>query len=89
MINVEADGGLSAERLREVLYGPPDPGPRYDPIAGRLYVEFLRPLCWLGLLQVVDEERMASRNNIYAKIPLWRAALRLDTDASLQPIVKH
>lgn len=89
VINVEAEGAISAERLREVLYGPPDPGPRYDPIAGQLYVEILRPLCWLGLLQVVGEERLAFRDNVYAKTPLWHAALRLDTDASLQPIVKH
>lgn len=89
VINVEAEGGTIAERLREALYGPPAAGPRYDPIAGQLYVEVLRPLCWLGLLQVVGEERMASRDNVYAKTPLWRAALRLDTDASLRPIVKH
>ena len=89
VINVEAEDGISAERLREVLYGPSDPGPRYDPIAGQLYVEVLRPLCWLGLLQVVGEERMASRDNIYAKTPLWHAALQLDTDDSLRPIVKH
>jgi hypothetical protein len=89
VINVEAQGGISAQRLREVLYGLPEPGPRYDPIAGQLYVEILRPLCWHGLLQVIGEERMASRDNVYAKTPLWHAALRLDTDASLQPIVKH
>jgi len=89
VINVEADGGITAERLREVLYGPLDPGPRYDLIAGQFYVEVLRPLGWLGLLQVVGEKRMASRDNVYAKTPHWHAALRLDTDASLQPIVKH
>lgn len=89
VINVEAEGGITAKRLREVLYGPPDPGPHYDPIPGKLYVEVLRPLCWLGLLQAVGEERIALRNNVYAKTPLWRAALRLDTDASLRPIVKH
>lgn len=67
VINVEAEGAISAERLYEVLYGPPDPGPRYDPIAGQLYVEILRPLCWLGLLQVVGEARLAFRDNLYAK----------------------
>lgn len=89
VINVEAEDATSAERLREALYGPPYPGLRYVPIAGQLYVEVLRPLCWLGLLQVVGEERMASRDNLYAKTPLWHATLRLDTDASLRPVVKH
>ncbi|MFN7882456.1 MAG: hypothetical protein ACK5PF_05520 [bacterium] len=89
VINVEAEGGVTAERLREALYGPPDPGPRNDPIVGQLYVEVLRPLCWLGMLQVVGEQRMTSPDNLYAKTPLWYAALRLETDASLLPIVKH
>lgn len=89
VINVEAEGGVSEDRLRAVLYGLPDAGPRYDPIVGQLYIEVLRPLCWLGLLQGVGEERIAGRHNVYCKTPLWHAALRLDTDASLQPIVKH
>lgn len=89
VIDVEAEGGISAERLREVLYGRPDSRPHYDPIPGQLYVEVLRPLCWLGLLQVVGEESMALRGNVYAKTPLWHATLRLDTDASLRPVVKH
>lgn len=89
VINVEAERGVSEGRLREVLYGPPDAGLRYDSIAGQLYVEVLRPLCWLGMLQVVGKERMASRDNVYAKTPLWHAALRLETDNSLHPIVKH
>lgn len=89
VINVEAEGGISAERLREVLYGAPGSGHPYDPITGQLYVEVLRPLCWLGLLQVIGEERMALRDNVYAKTPLWHAALRLDTDAATQHIVKH
>jgi len=89
VINVEAEGGTSAERLRKVLYGPPDPTQRYDLIPGRLYVEILRPLCWLGLLQVVGEERMASRDYVFAKTPLWHATLRLDTDNALHTLVKH
>lgn len=32
-IKVEAEGDISAEGLREVLYSLPEPGPRYDPIA--------------------------------------------------------
>lgn len=71
-----------------MLYGPQDSGPRYDPIAGQLYVDILRPLCWLGLLKIISEERIVSRGNVYAKTPLWHAALQLDTDASLPPIVK-
>ncbi len=89
VINVEGEGGISALWMREVLYGAPDPGPHYDPIPGKLYVEVLRPLCWLGLLEVISEERMSSRDAVFAKTPLWRAALRLETDGMLDPSVKH
>lgn len=82
VINVEADGGVSGAD------GDPADGPRYDPIMSSLYIQVLRPLCWLGLLQVVGEEHI-SVDRVYAKTPLWHAALRLDTDATLQPIVKQ
>ena len=88
VINVEADGGVSGAHLRKALYGDPADGPRYDPIMSSLYIQVLRPLCWLGLLQVVGEERI-SVDRVYAKTPLWHAALRLDTDATLPPIVKQ
>ena len=89
VINVEAEGGISQGRLREVLYGLPDPGVGYDRLAGTLYSEVLRPLCWLGLLEIVGEQRFALRDNVFTKTPLWHAALRLDTDASRPTIVKH
>ncbi|PPD15320.1 MAG: hypothetical protein CTY25_07165 [Methylobacterium sp.] len=89
VINVLAAGGVTAEQLRAALYGPPAPGPHYDPFPGKLYVEVLRPLCWLGLLQVVGEERLTGRDNVYVKTPLWYAALQLDTDRSLKTIVTH
>jgi len=88
VINVEAEGGMSGEHLRKVLYGPPEPGLHYDPVAGNLRLQVLRPLCWLGLLQVVGEDRVL-HDNTYAKTPLWHAALRLDTDGARRPVVKH
>jgi hypothetical protein len=88
VINVEAEACVSGARLRKAIYGEPADGPHYDRIMSDLYMQVLRPLCWLGLLQVVGEERM-SGNTAYAKTPLWHATLRLDTDATLRPIVKH
>lgn len=88
VINVEAEGGVSGARLHQALYGEPADGPSYDPIMSSLCIQVLRPLCWLGLLQVAGEERM-SGDSVYAKTPLWHATLRLDTDATLRPIVKH
>ena len=88
VINIEAQGGMSGVRLREVLYGLPASGQGFDPVMGSLYIEVLRPLCWLGLLETVSEGRR-SRDSTYIKTPLWRAALRLDTDAEQKPIVRH
>jgi hypothetical protein len=88
VINVEAQSGVSGARLREALYGPPASGQSFDPIMGSLFIEVLRPLCWLGLLAAVGEERR-SWDSLYVKTPLWFAALRLDTDAGLKPIVTH
>jgi hypothetical protein len=84
-INREAKDSISAERLREALYGPPEPGNHYDPIGGKLHTEVLRPLCWLGLLEIIGEERIPLGRSSFAKTRLWHAALRLDTD-ELQPV---
>ncbi len=57
------------------------PVPRYDEVMGQLYIQVLRPLCWAGLLQ--QERGTASyrfEEAVFMKTPLWRAALRLETD---------
>lgn len=88
IINVEADGGATGEHLRQVLFGPPEPSPHYDELMGSLHGQVLRPLCWLGLLQKVGDERSWKKDS-FAKTPLWRAAMHLDTDHYLSPVVTH
>lgn len=73
--------------LREVLFGPP-PAPYRDEIMSALYMQVLRPLCWLGLLAKLDKEFQWEKQS-FAKTPLWRAALKLETDRHLSPPVKH
>lgn len=80
VINVVAEGGVSAVRLREELYGAPEAGQLYGSLSSCLHQQVLRPLCWLGLLAEQGDERR-SRGRIYVKTPLWRAALHLDADA--------
>jgi hypothetical protein len=71
---------------REVLFKPPDAALPYDPVTLELGFQVLRPLCWLGLLQVVAKEDRGANKDLYATTPLWHAALRLETDAMLEPI---
>ncbi|TYO89265.1 hypothetical protein [Oceanicella actignis] len=83
VLNVETEDGATGGHLRRVLFGEPEAGPlpRYDDVMGQLYIQVLRPLCWAGLLQ--QEHGAAGyrfEEAVFMKTPLWRAALRLETD---------
>ena len=57
---------------------------------GQLYIQVLRPLCWAGLLQ--QGRGTASyrfEEAMFMKTPLWRAALRLDTDHLVHGATRH
>lgn len=55
VINVEAQGGLSKDRLCEVLYGPENSDGLLDAVRTRaaLYIHVLRPLCRTGLASAI------------------------------------
>ena len=88
VINVEADGGATGAQLREALFGAPEPGSIYDEIIGSFSMQVLRPLCWLGLLERTGRGHRWGED-FYAKTPLWRVAMRLETDRHLTPITRH
>ncbi|MFN3615756.1 MAG: hypothetical protein ACK4WC_14520, partial [Rubrimonas sp.] len=92
VLNVETEDGATGAYLRRVLFGEPETGPlpRYDEVMGQLYIQVLRPLCWAGLLQ--KERGEVSHRFEYAvfmKTPLWRAALRLETDGKVKGATRH
>ena len=91
VINVEAQHGLSEDRLCEVLYGPGEEHGRRDNIRMKaaLYIHVLRPLCWMGLLDEVRSQDPLRRDEHYFKTPLWHEALKLDTDIHLDPVTQH
>ncbi len=91
VINVEAQHGLSEDRLCEVLYGPGDEHVERDAIRMKaaLYIHVLRPLCWMGLLDEVRSEDRLRRDEHYFKTDLWREVLKLDTDSHLDPVTQH
>ena len=46
----------------------------------------LRPLEWAGLLAETREVRDSKHVHHVFKTPLWRSALKLDTDDMLRPV---
>jgi len=92
VLNVETEDGATGVHLRRVLFGEPDAGPlpSYDELMGQFYIQVLRPLCWAGLLQ--QEHGAAGyrfEEAVFMKTPLWRAALRLETDGMVQDVTRH
>ena len=88
VINVEADHGSTESALHASLYGGNadwDNGAWREMAAFSSYV--LRPLEWAGLLVQQREETQQRRHTHHVfKTPLWRSALKLDTDHLLQPV---
>ena len=91
VINVEAQDGLSNDRLCEVLYGPEKSDGLHDAVRTRaaLSIHVLRPLCWMGLLDEVRTGDALERKERYFKTAIWHQALKLDTDAHLAPVTQH
>ena len=88
VLNLETEDGATGADLRRVFYGEPDSG--FDAMMSGLYVQILRPLCWAGLLEKQDgASRYRSGDALFVKTPLWRSALRLDTDAEVAPATRH
>lgn len=87
VINVEADHGTTEAALFEAFYGEPKDwhtaGWR-EMAAFSCYV--LQPLEWAGLLVQTSEQSDHAPVRHVFKTPLWRSALKLDTDDMLRPI---
>jgi hypothetical protein len=87
VINVEADHGTTERALFAAFYGEEHD---WDTAGWREMATFsscvLRPLEWAGLLVQTREERDARYVHHVFKTPLWRSALKLDTDDMLRPV---
>ena len=87
VINVEADHGTTERALFAAFYGEEQD---WDTAGWREMAAFssfvLRPLEWAGLLMENREERAGKHVHHVFKTPLWRSALKLDTDEMLYPI---
>lgn len=84
VINVEADHGISEPDLFAAFYGNEDAGWHEVNVFSS---SVLRPLEWAGLLAQTREVREGGHVDHVFKTPLWRSALKLDTDSMLKPIL--
>ncbi|WP_216671003.1 hypothetical protein [Mangrovicoccus sp. HB161399] len=87
VINVEADHGTTEAALVETLYGEPHDwhtgGWREK---GAFSSCVLRPPAWAGLISEILKGDPGSWVSHVFKTPLWRSAIRLETDAQIAPI---
>lgn len=91
VINVEADQGCSERDLYAAFYGD---GADWDNAGWRNIAAFsscvLLPLEWSGLIVMPQEDTGDTRHVHHVfKTPLWRSALKLDTDDMLDPVQMH
>jgi len=90
VLNVETEDGATGADLRQVLFGEPNPGDRFDQVLSNLYIQVLRPLCWTGLQEETRTKGLLrTRESTFTKTPLWRAALRPETDETMQGATRH
>ncbi len=90
ILNIEAEGGISSARLREILYGPPDSAEPYDRLPSIIYSQLLSPLCAVGLLVVGEtKKRQAFDDRPYVKTLLWAKALRFPFDPEWGAPTRH
>ena len=87
VINAEADHGADERALFAAFYGVAHDFPHegwqaiYAFSAG-----IMRPLDWAGLLARTPYQREGKYGHHVFKTPLWRSALKLNTDAMLRPV---
>lgn len=90
VINVEADHGTTKQALFAAFYGEEHD---WDNAGWRemaaLSTCVLRTLEWAGLLVHTHEEHGAKHVHHVFKTPLWRSALRLETDAILRTVARQ
>ena len=81
VINVEADHGTTERALFTAFYGQDHD---WDNAGWREMAAFsscvLRPLEWAGMLVQTREDRPGKHVHHIFKTPLWRSAMKLDTD---------
>jgi len=82
VINVEADTAITGVELVEKIFGikQKEKGLFGNPESASFFSGVLQPLCWIGFLEEIKVANNYFADRLYVKTPLWKEALRLDTD---------
>lgn len=91
VMNVEIENGISERQLYGTFYGE---GADWDNDGWRQIGAFsgcvLKPLEWAGLITLQEAKSPAGRSaHMIFKTPLWRSALKLDTDDMVKLATRH
>ena len=90
MLNLEAEDGITADEYAWNLFSPKcEEEGKVNLIPHIVYSQVLHPLCWAGLLSEHKSGRGTLKDRVYIKTPLWKAALKLETDAMVSKAVRH
>jgi len=90
VLNVEAEDGITADEYTWTLFDQKsEEEEKVRLIPHIVYSQVLRPLCWAGLLSEYKSGRGNLKDRVYIKTPLWKAALKLETDAMVSKAVRH
>lgn len=90
VLNVETENGASERKLYGAFYGE---GPDWDNEGWRDIAAFshcvLKPLEWSGLISIQGAPEAGRSTHMSFKTPLWRSALKLDTDEMVIQAPRH
>lgn len=90
VMNTEVENGVSERKLFSAFYGD---GSDWDNDGWRDMAVFshfvLKPLEWSGLISTHEAEEAGRSAQFCFKTPLWRSAMKLDTDHKLAPAPRH
>lgn len=87
VLNAEADHGADERAIFGAFYGKAHGFPHEGWRKVHAFsAGVMRPLDWAGLLARTQYEREGKYGHHVFKTPLWRSALKLDTDAMLQAV---
>jgi hypothetical protein len=80
VLNVELDQGATERHLFEIFYDPTGDDWRAQ---HQFSACVLKPLEWAGMIFASEQDITSKREQEYFKTPLWRSALKLETDEQL------
>jgi len=90
LLAVESESGVTGAEVGNMIFGSPELVEDYETIMRQLYIEVLRPLCWIGFLEENQPKNScAPTERVFTQTPLWNAAIHLSTDYAMRTARRH